>query len=65
MFENGVHLVTIATIRKALTPLVTGLIGWTAVVIHSPSGVITANEWWGLGVVVATALGVYAIPNAE
>lgn len=54
---------TIASIRKALTPLVTGLIGWGAVVIHSPSGPVTAQEWWGLAVVAATALGVYAIPN--
>lgn len=49
--------------QKAITALVSGGIGWGAVVISSPSGPITASEWLGLAVVVAVALGVYAVPN--
>lgn len=52
------------TIRKTLTALVTGVLGWGAVVIASPSAPITAPEWLALGVVAATALGVYAVPNS-
>lgn len=53
----------IASIRKALTPLVTGGIGWAVLVVNSPSAVITATEWIALGVVAATGLGVYAVAN--
>lgn len=49
--------------RKALTALVTGWLGWGAVVIASPSAPITAPEWLALGVVTATAVGVYSVPN--
>lgn len=49
--------------RKAITALVTGTIGWAAVVIASPSGPVSASEWLGLAVVVATSLGVYSIAN--
>lgn len=49
--------------RKAITALVTGNIGWAAVVIASSSGPITASEWLALAVVEATALGVYAVAN--
>jgi len=51
--------------QKAITALVTGLIGWFAVVISaSPNSLhVTNSQWLGLAVVVATALGVYAIPN--
>lgn len=50
--------------RKTVTALVTGLIGWGAVVITSSQAAPTASEWLALGVAVATALGVYATPNA-
>lgn len=50
-------------IQKAVTALVAGALGWGAVVIASPSGPVTASEWLALGVVGATALGVYAVPN--
>lgn len=49
--------------RKTITAVVTGVIGWvTAVIVSAPDN-ITAAEWI-LGVtVLATALGVYAVPN--
>lgn len=49
--------------QKAITALVTGAIGWGAVVIASVPAHVTASEWLGLAVVVATGLGVYAVPN--
>jgi len=54
---------TIANIRKALTPLVVGGIGWATLVINSAPTGITAAEWVAGAVVLATGLGVYAIPN--
>ncbi len=50
---------------KTIAALVTGVLGWGAVVIASAPAAITAAEWLALGVVVATALGVYAVPNAR
>ena len=49
--------------QKTVTALVAGVIGWGAVVVASPTNAITSSEWLGLAVVVATALGVYAVPN--
>jgi hypothetical protein len=51
------------TMQKFVTAAVTGTIGWGFVVIASESAPITAAEWLGLGVVGATALNVYAVPN--
>lgn len=53
----------LSEIRKALTPLVVGLVGWATLVINSPSASITAAEWVALLVVVATGVGVYYVPN--
>lgn len=50
--------------RKTITALVTGNIGWAAVVIASPPAAVTASEWLALAVVEATALGVYAVSNS-
>lgn len=50
---------------KAITALVTGVIGQTGVVIASESQPVTASEWLGYAVVVAVALGVYQIPNTK
>lgn len=50
--------------RKTISALVTGVIGWAGVVITSAPAAITASEWLGLGVVVATAVGVFAVPNS-
>jgi hypothetical protein len=52
--------------RKSITALVTGILGWGGVVVASESADISAPEWLFLGVVVATALGVYnAAANTE
>lgn len=48
---------------KAIAALVTGVIGWAAVVVASPPAAVTSSEWLGLCVVAATALGVYGVPN--
>lgn len=48
---------------KTITALVTGVLGWAAVVISSAASPISASEWLGLGVAVATALGVYGVSN--
>lgn len=53
-----------AKYRKTVTAIITGLIGWAAAVVASSSKSITAAEWVMLATVIATALGVYAIPNA-
>ena len=49
--------------RKTIASLVVGLLGWATVVVTSPESAISASEWLGLGVALATALGVYSIPN--
>lgn len=49
--------------NKTLTALVSGAIGWAGVVIASDPAAITASEWLGVGVFIATALNVYAVPN--
>jgi hypothetical protein len=50
---------------KTIAALVTGALGWGAVVVASPSAAITATEWLAGGVALATALGVYLVPNTE
>ena len=54
----------IAKHRKTITAVVTGLIGWATAVVTSNSTQITAAEWIMLATVLATSLGVYAVPNA-
>lgn len=50
---------------KTITAEVTGILGWFAVVIAaSPTHFhVTLSQWLALGVVEATALGVYGMPN--
>lgn len=50
---------------KAITALVTAILGWFAVVIASSPNTwhVTNSQWLGLAVAVATALGVYGMPN--
>ncbi len=55
----------LGTYAKTISALVVGVLGWIGVVIASKPSAITAAEWLALGVVVATALGVYAVPNQE
>lgn len=49
--------------RKTITAVVTGLIGWAAVVISSEAVKISGPEWIMLATVLATALGVYSVKN--
>lgn len=51
--------------NKTIVALFTGLIGWMTVVVSSPEASITASEWVTFAVAIATALGVYQIPNVE
>mgnify|MGYP001588206481 CR=1 FL=1 len=53
----------LAPYRKTVTAVVTGLLGWVAVVIASASAHIVAGEWYMLATVVAAALGVYQVTN--
>ncbi len=48
---------------KTITAIVVGVIGWATLVVNSASSDITSNEWIVLATAVATALGVYAVPN--
>lgn len=51
--------------RKTIAAIITGLIGWATMVVVSQSAKITAAEWIALATVLATALGVYSVPNEE
>lgn len=51
--------------RKTVASLVGGTITWGYMVVASDQTSITAQEWLGLAVVVATALGVYQVTNKE
>lgn len=50
---------------KAITALVTAVIGWGGMVVASAPAEITAAEWLSLAVAIATALGVFSVPNSE
>lgn len=50
---------------KVITAVVTGLIGWAAAVVTSDRASISASEYVMLATVLATALGVFALPNRE
>lgn len=54
-----------AKYRKTITAIVTGAIGWATMVVASNSGPITPAEWIAGATALATALGVYAVPNGE
>jgi hypothetical protein len=58
-------MVNLGKYAKTITALVTGIIGWFAVVIAaSPNSFhVTNSQWLGLAVVIATGLGVYGMPN--
>lgn len=53
----------LAPYRKTISALVTGAIGWATAVLASSSGGVTSTEWIMLATIVATALGVYGVPN--
>lgn len=49
--------------RKTIAALATGAIGWATMVVNSAPAAITGPEWIAGATMLATALGVYAIPN--
>lgn len=51
--------------RKTIAAVVTGLIGWVTVVVTSEASNVTAAEWIMLATVLATAFGVFQVPNEE
>ena len=55
----------LAPYQKTIAALITGVLGWFAyVVAASPDTFTVSNaQWLALGVAVATALGVYGVPN--
>ena len=53
----------LAKYRKTISALITGLIGWGFIVVASKEAPISASEWLALAVAVATATGVYLVPN--
>lgn len=50
---------------KTITALVTGAIGWATLVVNSAPTEITSSEWIVGATILATALGVYAVPNND
>lgn len=55
----------LAPYRKTVSAVVTGVIGWAAAVVASAPTHVTASEWVFGATVLATALGVWALPNTE
>lgn len=53
-----------SAIRKTITAVVVGAIGWATLVVNSDATSITSSEWIVGATVLATALGVYAVPNS-
>lgn len=49
---------------KTIAALVTGAIGWATLVVNSNPAAITSSEWIVGATALATALGVYALPNS-
>jgi hypothetical protein len=50
--------------RKTIAAVVTGAIGWATLVVASESSAITGPEWIAGATALATALGVFIVPNA-
>lgn len=51
--------------RKTITAVVGAGIAFGTLVVVSPAGPISSAEWLSGAIGLATALGVYAAPNAE
>lgn len=49
---------------KMITALVAGAIGWATLVINSAPAHISAAEWIVGATYLATALGVFVVPNS-
>ncbi len=48
---------------KTVAAVVTGVVGWAALVVNSAPAAVTGPEWIVLATVVATSLGVYTVKN--
>lgn len=53
--------IQLAQVRKAVATLIGGVLTWCSAALVD--GSVTTPEWIALGVVAATALGVYSVPN--
>lgn len=49
--------------RKTIVAVIIGVLGWAGTVVVSEHSSVSAAEWLGLATAVATALGVYGVPN--
>lgn len=63
MLEKGV-VILFGRYTKTITALVGAAIAFATLVITSDSVDITSSEWLSGAIGLATALGVYAAPNA-
>lgn len=50
--------------NKLIVAVVSGVIGWATLVVNSAPAHISASEWIVGATYLATALGVYSIPNS-
>lgn len=50
---------------KLVTAVVVGAIGWATLVVNSPASAISASEWIAGATALATAFGVFVVPNAS
>lgn len=53
----------LAQYNKTITALVIAVLGWVSVVVSSEAASVTSSEGLALGVALATAFGVYYVPN--
>lgn len=53
----------LARYSKTITAVVAGAIGWATLVVNSAPAHITAAEWIVGATYLASALGVYVVPN--
>lgn len=56
-------MINLGRYSKVITALVAGAIGWSTLVVNSPSASITGPEWIVGATYLASALGVYAVTN--
>lgn len=49
---------------KAITAIVGAALAWGLLVVGSDPSAVTSDEWIQGGILLATALGVYGLPNS-
>jgi L-serine deaminase len=50
---------------KTIMAVVAGAIGWATLVVNSPAAHISAQEWIVGATYLASALGVFVVPNQQ